>query len=77
MEGREQIIREARFLSGLGIPFLRGGAFKPRTSPYAFQGLGREGLEYLREAAEQTGMIIVTEVTSLKAMEITVDYADI
>lgn len=77
VEGREQIIREARFLSGLGIRFLRGGAFKPRTSPYAFQGLGREGLEYLREAAEQTGMIIVTEVTSLKALEIAVDYADI
>jgi 3-deoxy-7-phosphoheptulonate synthase len=77
VEGREQIITEARFLSGKGIRFLRGGAFKPRTSPYAFQGLGREGLEYLREAAEETDMIIVTEVTSLRTLGIAADYADI
>jgi len=77
VEGREQIIGEARFLAGQGIRFLRGGAFKPRTSPYSFQGLGREGLEYLREAAEETGMIIVTEVTSLKTLEIAIDYVDI
>ncbi|HEY8499767.1 MAG TPA: 3-deoxy-7-phosphoheptulonate synthase, partial [Clostridia bacterium] len=73
VEGREQIMAEARFLSGQGIRFLRGGAFKPRTSPYAFQGLGREGLEYLRDAAEETDMIIVTEVTSIRTLDIAVD----
>ncbi len=77
VEGREQILQEARFLSGLGIRFLRGGAFKPRTSPYSFQGLGREGLMYLREAAEETGMVTVTEVTSLKTLDIARDYVDI
>ncbi len=77
VENREQILDTARFLRKQGVCFLRGGAFKPRTSPYAFQGLGRQGLEYLKEAADETGMAIVTEITSLKTLEIAVDYVDI
>lgn len=77
VEGREQILEAARFLKSCGVHFLRGGTFKPRTSPYAFQGMGREGLEYLKEAADETGMAIVTEVTSLKTLEIAMDYVDV
>jgi len=77
VESREQILETARFLKSQGVCFLRGGAFKPRTSPYAFQGLGKQGLEYLKEAAEETGMAIVTEVTSLKTLEIAIDYVDV
>lgn len=76
VESREQILETARFLKSCGVNFLRGGAFKPRTSPYAFQGLGREGLEYLKEASLETGMAIITEVTSLKALETALDYVD-
>jgi 3-deoxy-7-phosphoheptulonate synthase len=64
-------------LKSCGVHFLRGGAFKPRTSPYAFQGLGLEGLEYLKEAADETGMAIITEVTSLKNLEIALDFVDV
>ncbi|NLY18903.1 MAG: bifunctional 3-deoxy-7-phosphoheptulonate synthase/chorismate mutase [Clostridiaceae bacterium] len=77
VESREQLLKTARFLKTQGVCFLRGGAFKPRTSPYAFQGLGQQGLEYLKEAAEETGMAIVTEVTSMKTLEIAIDYADV
>ncbi len=77
IESREQILETARFLKARGVHFLRGGAFKPRTSPYAFQGLGQEGLGYLKEAAEETGMVNITEVTSLKTLDIAVDYVDI
>jgi len=77
VESREQILETARFLKSQGVCFLRGGTFKPRTSPYAFQGLGQQGLEYLKEAAEETGMAIVTEVTSLKTLEIAIDYVDV
>lgn len=77
VESREQILKTARFLKSQGVNFLRGGAFKPRTSPYAFQGLGKQGLEYLKEAADETGMAIVTEVTSLKTLEIAMDYVDV
>ncbi len=77
VEGREQILETARYLKSCGVHFLRGGAFKPRTSPYAFQGLGQEGLKYMKEAADETGMAIVTEVTSLKNLEIAMDYVDV
>ena len=77
VESREQILQSATFLKGCGVNFLRGGTFKPRTSPYAFQGLGREGLEYMKEAAEATGMAIITEVPSLKTLEIAMDYVDV
>ena len=56
---------------------LRGGAFKPRTSPYAFQGLGEEGLDILKEAREETGLPIVTEVMDARDVEAVVDAADV
>src|SRR5262249_49781398 len=59
-----------------GAVGLRGGAFKPRTSPYAFQGLAEEGLKYLAEAREKTGLAIVTEVMSIEQIPACVEYAD-
>jgi 3-deoxy-D-arabino-heptulosonate 7-phosphate (DAHP) synthase len=56
---------------------LRGGAFKPRTSPYAFQGLGEDGLRYMKEAGEAVGMPIVTEVVSTEYVELIQEYADV
>ena len=70
VECREQIISIAREVKKAGAHFLRGGVFKPRTSPYSFQGLGREGLELLIEAKKETGLPIVTEVTDIKQLEI-------
>ena len=64
MESEDQIAAIAREVKGAGAAFLRGGAFKPRTSPYAFQGLRAEGLELLRHARAQTGLPIVTEIMS-------------
>lgn len=64
VESREQIIETAKFVKSAGAHILRGGAFKPRTSPYDFQGLGEDGLKLMREASEITGMPIITEVMS-------------
>jgi 3-deoxy-7-phosphoheptulonate synthase len=64
VESREQIRETAARVRESGAVMLRGGAYKPRTSPYAFQGLGMEGLEYMKQAGEETGMPIVTEVVS-------------
>src|SRR5690606_34452716 len=64
VESREQLGAAARIAADNGAQVLRGGAYKPRTSPYSFQGLGDEGLEMLAEAREQTGLPIVTEVTT-------------
>ena len=64
VENQEQISTIAEYLSRLGIKFLRGGAYKPRTSPYSFQGLKTEGLEMMRIAADKNGMAVVSEVTS-------------
>ncbi len=77
VESEEQIHRIAAFLSGLGVKILRGGAFKPRTSPYSFQGLGERGLKYLRDAAESHGMKVVTEVMNIQAIELVSEYAHI
>jgi 3-deoxy-7-phosphoheptulonate synthase len=66
VESKEQIIRIAEKLKNLGITYLRGGAFKPRTNPESFQGLGNEGIEYLLEAKRITGMKIVTELMSIE-----------
>jgi len=60
-----------------GASFLRGGAYKPRTSPYSFQGLGEEGLKYLAEAREKTGLPIITEIMDPRDLEVIVEYADI
>ena len=77
VESRSQIMEIAELVKSAGARFLRGGAFKPRTSPYAFQGLKLEGLEYLREAAEATGLKIVTEVKDTETLSLVAEHSDI
>ncbi len=77
VENRRMLLETARELAALGVTVLRGGAFKPRTSPYAFQGLGKEGLEILAEARAATGMKIVTEVMTPEKVDLVARYADI
>ena len=77
VESKSQIIDLAHALKEVGAVGLRGGAFKPRTSPYAFQGLAEEGLKYLAEAREMTGLAIVTEVMAIDQIEMVVEYADV
>lgn len=76
VESREQVMQAARAVKAAGGQMLRGGAFKPRTSPYSFQGLGEEGLKLLREAREETGLPIVTEAMDPRSLELVVEYAD-
>ena len=77
VESSEQMIQAARAVKAAGGKVLRGGAFKPRTSPYSFQGLGREGINYLVKAARETGLLCVTEVIDLKSLELAADQVDI
>ena len=77
VETREQMLATAKEVLAGGANMLRGGAFKPRTSPYSFQGLGEEGLQYLKEARELTGLPVVTEVMDTRDMEMVCDYTDI
>ena len=77
VESREQLIETALAVKKAGAQILRGGAYKPRTSPYAFQGLEEEGLRYMKEAKEASGLCVVCEVTSLHAIEAAVKYVDI
>lgn len=77
IESEEQMMETARFLSGKGVKVLRGGAFKPRTSPYGFQGLGVEGLRLGRKAADAFGLVFVTEVMDTRDVEVVAEYADI
>jgi 3-deoxy-7-phosphoheptulonate synthase len=77
VESEEQILATAEALSRSKVRFLRGGAFKPRTSPYAFQGLGMEGLQLMRKAADQFSMKVVTEAVSSADLSIVADYADV
>jgi 3-deoxy-7-phosphoheptulonate synthase len=77
VESREMILETAHAVKEAGGSVLRGGAFKPRSSPYSFQGMGEEGLRYLAEAREQTGLPIITEVMSADEIDLIVDYADI
>jgi 3-deoxy-7-phosphoheptulonate synthase len=77
VESRSQILETAHACKEAGAHILRGGAFKPRSSPYSFQGLGKEGLEYLAEAREQTGMPIVTEVMEPALVPLVSKFADI
>jgi 3-deoxy-7-phosphoheptulonate synthase / chorismate mutase len=77
IEGEEQMMETARFLASKGVRVLRGGAFKPRTSPYGFQGLGVEGLRLGRKAADAFGMVFVTEVMDTRDVEVVAEYADI
>ncbi|HZQ53069.1 MAG TPA: 3-deoxy-7-phosphoheptulonate synthase [Bryobacteraceae bacterium] len=76
VEGREQILEAARAVKASGAHLLRGGAYKPRTSPYSFQGLGEKGLEYLAEARAQTGLGIVTEAIDTETFDLVERYAD-
>ena len=76
VESREQLLTAAEIIKAGGAQFLRGGAYKPRTSPYSFQGLEEEGLKYLAEARDKTGLKIVTEVTTVEAIEKVSKYAD-
>jgi 3-deoxy-7-phosphoheptulonate synthase len=77
VESRSQIIETAHAVKEAGASALRGGVFKPRTSPYAFQGLGEEGLEYLAEARAQTGLPIVAEIMSQVQVDVMVKYVDV
>jgi 3-deoxy-7-phosphoheptulonate synthase len=77
IESKEQIMEIARLVRSSGAVVLRGGAFKPRTSPYAFQGLGEEGLSYLKEAGEKYKMPVMSEVVNPKDVEMMSDYVDI
>ncbi|MEE2828016.1 MAG: bifunctional 3-deoxy-7-phosphoheptulonate synthase/chorismate mutase [Myxococcota bacterium] len=77
VESAEQLDAVAAHLSSMGVGFLRGGAFKPRTSPYSFQGLGVEGLRLLREAADNHGMAVVTEILDPRSFEENAHYSDI
>ncbi len=77
VEGETEILEIAHRVKAMGATVLRGGAFKPRTSPYAFQGLGREGLVLLAKAREETGLAIVTEALDPEGAELVAEYADI
>jgi 3-deoxy-7-phosphoheptulonate synthase len=77
VENEEQIIKSAEIAKKYGANLLRGGAYKPRTSPYSFQGLGVEGLKLLKKAKEVTGLPIVTEVMEVSEVEIVAEYADV
>lgn len=77
VETRQQVFETAYFLKEEGIKFLRGGAYKPRTSPYSFQGLKEEGLEILKEASQESGLRIVTEVMDTREVELVSKYADV
>ena len=76
VESEEQVLETARAIKKAGAQILRGGAYKPRTSPYSFQGLEEDGLRLMKEAREETGLAVVCEVTSLAAVEAAVKYVD-
>ena len=77
VESERQLLQTAEAVAEAGARILRGGAYKPRSSPYAFQGLGLEGLKILRKAREQTGLAIVTEVMSEEDVDLIAEYADL
>ncbi len=77
VESEEQLLETARRVKKGGARILRGGAYKPRTSPYSFQGLGEEALKYLAEARSETGLLVITEVTDPRNVELVCQYADI
>jgi 3-deoxy-7-phosphoheptulonate synthase len=76
VEGYDMLLETAKAVKSAGASFLRGGAFKPRTSPYDFQGMGEEGLKILREVADQCGLLVVTEVMDTRNVELVAQYAD-
>src|SRR5207302_10145155 len=76
VESREQMLTTARAVKKAGAVMLRGGAYKPRTSPYDFQGLGEEALQILSEVREETGLPVVTEVMGPEDVDVICDHAD-
>lgn len=76
VESEEQVMETAKAIKAAGAQILRGGAYKPRTSPYSFQGLKEEGLKIMKAAKQETGLSVVCEVTSLQAIEAAVKYVD-
>jgi 3-deoxy-7-phosphoheptulonate synthase len=76
VESREQIFTAAAQVKAAGAKFLRGGAFKPRSSPYSFQGMGLEGLKLLREAGDATGLLIISEVMEISQIDLMLPYID-
>lgn len=77
VENREQILEIASHVKAAGAQVLRGGAFKPRTGPYSFQGVGVEGLEWMAEAGEKYGLVTITEVMTPEFVDVCAEYADI
>ena len=77
VESREQTLRIAREVKKSGAQFLRGGAFKPRSSPYSFQGLGKEGLDILKEARDETGLLVISEAMDSANLNMVAEYVDI
>ena len=77
VESEDQIVKTAQLVRACGATGLRGGAFKPRTSPYSFQGLKERGLELLAVAREETGLAVVTEVLATEDVELVASYADV
>ncbi len=76
VESREQILTSAKQVKAAGAQFLRGGAFKPRSSPYSFQGMGLDGLKLLQEVGQQTGLLVITEVMEISQIELMLPYID-
>ena len=76
VESRAQILESAKLSAAAGAKFLRGGAYKPRSSPYSFQGMGVEGLKLLREVADATGLLVITEVMEISQIEPMIPYID-
>jgi 3-deoxy-7-phosphoheptulonate synthase len=77
VESREQILLSAQQVKAAGAQFLRGGAFKPRSSPYSFQGMGLDGLKLLREVSDRTGLLVITEVMEISQIELMLPYIDL
>ena len=77
VESQEQVMEVAEAVKAAGAAILRGGAYKPRTSPYAFQGLKEQGLQYLTEARKRTGLPVVTEVLETESVDLVAEHADI
>ena len=76
VESREQILTSAKQVKATGAQFLRGGAFKPRSSPYSFQGMGLEGLKLLQDVGKETGLLVITEVMEISQIEMMLPYID-
>jgi 3-deoxy-7-phosphoheptulonate synthase len=76
VESREQILQSAKLSAAAGAKFLRGGAYKPRSSPYSFQGMGLEGLKLLREVGDETGLLVITEVMEISQIEAMIPFID-